>query len=173
MGNGVTTADHDWTPSWSSLWLFGRTRQTRRWESLGRAHFPQRRKLYYYTARLFSFDLPVSRAKHNHGGEKSCFIFSQHLDTMFLTCLCGQRSLEPHMNPVYQSGRIMYMKCDPSIGIKCGSFPLCIISDTRFSFLLYASILTSLGQGGKPNPRRTLGQSKTWKWLFQSLQSSI
>lgn len=43
---------------------------------------------------------------------------------------------------------------------------LCIISDTRFSFLLYASILTSLGQGGKPNLRRALGYSSKLEMAF-------
>ena len=45
-------------------------------------------------------------------------------------------------------------------------FSLCIISYTYFSFLLYANILTSLGQGGKPNLRRALGYSSKLEMAF-------
>lgn len=59
----------------------------------------------------------------------------------------------------YQSEILCTDECDPSIGMKWWVLSLCIISYTHFSFLLYANILTSLGQGGKPNLRRALGYS--------------
>lgn len=62
--------------------------------------------------------------------------------------------------------KIMYRWVWPKHWNKVWVFSLCIISYTYFSFLLYANILTSLGQGGKPNLRRALGYSSKLEMAF-------
>lgn len=62
-------------------------------------------------------------AKHKlHGVEKSCFIFSQHLDKYVSDMLVWTKEPGTTYELAYQSERLCTDKCDPSIGMKRGSF---------------------------------------------------
>lgn len=122
---GHCLTDLDWVRSWSSLCLFGRDTIDPALGESWPCTLPQRRKAILRTSSTTVQLWPSSLlwAKHKlHGVEKSCFIFSQHLDKYVSDMLVWTKEPGTTYELAYQSKRLCTDKCDPSIGMKCGSF---------------------------------------------------